>query len=311
MNYLSGDNKSILGKRLSSRYLSSDAFTSSAGKITGRSISRLGSMFGRNSSHTKAKRFSGTGQRIGLFELKNIFVKIIIVITACVVLGYTIPYTRYAVHRFFVKHTVPFSQLSDTEKMALSSDVATLASGEYYVSPVFGKTDRFVVNLQQDSLHPDMHGLAVYGPLENGSKRVLLGMLDFASSTKPYVALLSEVGQKNNLFIREVEQTEQPVSTSTDATGTASQIIPGTKETMFVSAVFEGFGYGQLRAQVPPQQHVDIDTILYARTEQGLMPAARVSYVEKDTASTFTNIYAQLLVPPFEIYKVYVDDMQK
>jgi hypothetical protein len=50
---------------------------------------------------------------------------------------------------------------------------------------------------------------------------------------------------------------------------------------------------------------------LYARTEQGLVPAARVSYLEKDTGSTFTNIYAQLLVPPFDIYKVYIGDIQK
>ena len=293
MNYLSGGKKSILGTRLSSRYLSSDAFTSSAGKTSGRSISRLGSLFGRGTS----KKFSGTGQRVGLFELKDVVVKFICGFACLVVIGYTLPFTRYAVHAFFVQHMSGVVYPLETSS-AMSS---TLSEHEYYVSPVFGKTDRFVFK-ESDSAYPE--GARVY----MSGKDVLLGTLVYASSSRPYVVLLSDVGQKHNLFLEDA--TKDIFETETLGTTSSSTPISSPEEEgAFSTAVFEGFGYGQMRAQVPPQEEIAIDTILYARTERGLAPAARVSYVEKDTGSTFTNIYAQLLVAPFQIYKVRIGDI--
>jgi hypothetical protein len=283
MNYLSGGKKSILGTRLSSRYLSSDAFTSSTGKTGGRSISRLGSLLGRGST----KKFSGTGQRVGLFELKNIFFKFLGIVTCLIVIGYTIPFTRYAVHTFFIRHAqgvVYPVHVSD-------ENVSALREGEVYVSPVFGKTDRFVFK-HNDVVYNE--GLPVY----DFAQKVLIGTLLYASSTHPYIVLLSEVGQKNTLFAKDKKDISETVL---DATSTHTDA--------FSSAIFEGFGYGQMRAQVPPQEEIAIDTVLYARTEQGLIPAAQVSYIEKDTGSTFTNMYAQILVPPFQLYKVRIGDI--
>lgn len=284
MNYLSGGKKSILGTRLSSRYLSSDAFTSSTGKTGGRSISRLGSLFGRGST----KKFSGTGQRIGLFELKNSFLKFLGILTCLIFIGYTIPFTRYAVHTFFSTHMQGVVYPVDISE----TDVSTLGQGEVYVSPVFGKTDRFIFN-SHDIVYGE--GLPVYDSVQ----KVLIGTLLYASSSRPYVVLLSEVGQKHSLFVKATG--EEVSETVSDATTTHKDTFSG--------AIFEGFGYGQVRAQVPPQEQIDVDTILYARTEHGLIPAARVSYIEKDAGSTFTNIYAQILVPPFQLYKVRIGDI--
>lgn len=316
MNYLSDDNKkSILGKRLSSRYLSSDAFTSSAGKITGRSISKLGHMFGRTGK-TKSKNFYGAGQRAGLFEFKNIFINIILFITCFIVIGYTLPYTRYYFHKSLVKHTFDFSSDHDLN-LIQREQIDNLKVNEYYVSPMFGKTDRFVVNMKNQELDLSSESLSVYAPLDYSSKPILLGRLDVSSTTKKQITLLSDFGQKNVLFINNAKT----VNVTADVDSEESQedktevVLDSenldTKDDVFVSAVFEGFGYGQMRAQIPPQQNIDVDTILYARTEKGFIPAARVSYTEKDDVSTFTNIYAQLLVAPFNIYKVYIENIEK
>lgn len=302
MNYLSGGKKSILGTRLSSRYLSSDAFTSSTGKTGGRSISQLGSLFGRKNS---PKRFSGTGQHIGLFELKNILFKSIIIIMCFIVIGYTIPFLRYGVHGFFTQ------TFTSTDNSNITTDNDTLQAFEHYVSPVFGATDRFVVKTRDDVVYSE--GITVYATKEN----ILLGVYTQASSSKPEVILLSEVGQKNNMFVKTVIRNVVAVSdtaTTTSgeaATSTPEDTQPQKPEAGFTSVVFEGYGYGQLKAQVPPQEELELNTILYIRTENGLVPAARVSYLEKDTGSTFTNIYAQLLVPPFQLYKVRIGDVQK
>jgi hypothetical protein len=129
------------------------------------------------------------------------------------------------------------------------------------------------------------------------------------SSSKPHVVLLSEVGQRNNFFIKTAigDDIKTDVSTST---ATTSDTEVEKQETRFTTVSFEGLGYGQLKAQVPPQEELAINTILYLRTEQGLVPAAQVSYLEKDTGSTFTNIYAQLLIAPFELYKVRISGAQ-
>ncbi len=280
MNYLSGGKKSILGTRLSSRYLSSDAFTSSAGKTSGRSISRLGSLFGRGTT----KKFSGTGQRVGLFEFKNIVLKIIFGIMCLVVIGYTLPFTRYAVHAFFVRHMSGVVYPVEVTPLRTSS----LQDHEYYVSPVFGYTDRFVFK-DNGSIYPD--ATLVYAP----DKDILIGTLLYGSSSEPQVILFSDSGQRHNLFLEDVADDMSAATTSSSSD-------------LFTTAVFEGFGYGQMKAQVPPQEAIPVDTLLYVRTELGLAPVARVSYVEKDTGSTFTNIYAQLLVAPFQIYKVRIGD---
>jgi hypothetical protein len=133
------------------------------------------------------------------------------------------------------------------------------------------------------------------------------------------VILLSEAGQKNIFFIKSdvAQNTRKDVDVSvssttiatTTSTSSNSSDVEATNNTSvpgLITVSFEGLGYGQLKAQVPPQEVLDINTLLYFRTEQGLVPVARVSYTEKDSGSTFTNIYAQLLVAPFELYKVRI-----
>lgn len=303
MNYLSDGKKSILGKRLSSRYLSSDAFTSSAGKTGGRSISQLGSLFGRKKSFSK--RFGGVGQRIGLFEFKNIFLKFLFAVVCLIIIGYAVPFFRYATHGFFVQ---TFNKTpSGMDENNDTADV--LQEGEIYVAPVFGKTDRFVVNVEKD-VYPN--GSLVY----DVTKRTVMGIFTQEDNT-PQVILLSEVGQRNHLFIKgyvsqkTTESTVEP-STSSDVgvdSDTSSSTVSTTTSVFNLGTVlFEGFGYGQLRAQVPPQEEIPVDTVLYMRTVTGLVPVAQVNHIEKDSGSTFTNIYAQLLVAPFELYKIRIID---
>jgi hypothetical protein len=308
MSYQSGDKKNILGHRLSNRYLSSDAFTSSAGKTGGRSISRLGSLF---TGQKHNRRYSGTGQKVGLIEMKNIFVKFCIIVACLIVVLYTLPFTRYWVHGFFAQ----YASVYDALPLEKAND--SLQANERYVSPALFNTDRFAIDV--DGGAAAENGSYVYAaPMDT-----LVGTLEVSTSSTPEVVLFSEVGFKNNLFI---ENTAESVSFDTPATTTEVLDITGTSSTEqhggddtahatqtishvthvdgYSSVIFEGLGYGQMIAKVPPQMEIPVGTVLYARTPNGLQPAGKVSYVETDTGSTFTNIYAQILTAPYAIYKV-------
>ncbi|MES2622893.1 MAG: hypothetical protein V4576_00625 [Patescibacteria group bacterium] len=305
MSYQSGDKKNILGHRLSNRYLSSDAFTSSAGKTGGRSISRLGSLFSRQKHN---RRFSGTGQKVGLFELKNIFIKLCVVAACIAVLAYTIPFTRYKIHAIFAKYADVYNTVDVTE----ADDV--LGVDEKYVSPVLTSTDRFLVNV--DDMSMLANGSYVYASPMN----TLVGIFELATSSTPQVVLFSEVGFKNNLFLKDSANTipfdaaatnttilnagDTASTTTTTVNSTTSEVVQIAHVNGYSSIIFEGLGYGQMLAKVPPQVEIPVGTILYARTQSGLKPAGRVSYIETDTGSTFTNVYAQILTAPYAIYKV-------
>lgn len=300
MSYQSGDKKNILGNRLSNRYLSRDAFTSSAGKFSGRSISRLGSMFKGPKS---GRRFSGTGQKVGLFELKNIVLKLFFILTCIIILAYTLPFTRYKIHSFFAQKSVVYENYGSS----INSD-DQLSSGEYYVSPTFLKTDKFNINLGEES------------DIENGAfvfatpMNTLVGVVDAVASNTPRIILFSEVGFKNNFFFKnsafgDVLIEGQQIVTSTTSTSTVSTTTATAPILAdYTSIVFEGLGYGQMLAKVPPQVTIEVGTVVYVRTLDGLKPVGKVSYVEIDNGSTFTNIYAQILTPPYALYKIRVAD---
>lgn len=310
MSYQSGDKKNILGSRLSNRYLSSDAFTSSAGKTSGRSISRLGSLF---KGHKSGRRYSGTGQKVSLFELKNVILKLLFVLVCFLIIGYTLPFTRYSVHSFFSK---TFAANGITTFPVLSEDVQN--AGEFYIAPVLLQTDRFIVKIEDESRI--FNGSLVYASPSNA----LVGTVNSSGSSTPEILLFSEVGLKHNFFFKnsslgDAQMEDQDISMVVDefnvaTTSASSSTVSTTTESQVVgvpnytSIVFEGLGYGQMLAKVPPQVKIDVGTTVYARTQNGLIPVALVSFVETDTGSTFTNIYSQILVPPYALYKVKIPD---
>ncbi|MES2986065.1 MAG: hypothetical protein V4686_02980 [Patescibacteria group bacterium] len=305
MSYLSGDKKNILGNRLSNRYLSSDAFTSSAGKMSGRSISRLGSIF---KGHKSGRRYSGTGQKVGLFELKNIVLKLVFLCTCIIVVSYTLPMTRYMVHAFFSRTSMVYSDYTNPEN---ADD--ELLIGEYYVSPLILQTDRFSININETSGTED--GSYVYASPMN----TLVGMIEATASNTPRVVLFSQVGLKNNFFFKnstlgesviQDQVIDAPIIDENGTTSTSTPVMLAKTQSVpsYTSIVFEGLGYGQMLAKVPPQVTIEVGTMVYSRTLSGLQPVGRVSYVETDSGSTFTNVYAQILTPPYAIYKVNIAD---
>lgn len=309
MSYQSGDKKNILGHRLSNRYLSSDAFTSSAGKTSGRSISRLGSMF---KGHKSGRRYSGTGQKVSLFELKNIALKLIFIITCVLVLSYVVPFMRYGIHSFFAQKSATYNEFKNPKN---ADDL--LATNEYYVAPLFLQTDRYGV--ARNATAQIENGSLVYVSPMN----TLVGILETTASSSARMVLFSSVGFKNSFFFKNsavvngvlenqsVENEEDTVIVDENATTSSSTkptsirvqnvIVPD-----YTSIVFEGLGYGQMLAKVPPQVTIEVGTVIYTRTSNGLQPVGKVSFVEVDNGSTFTNIYAQILTPPYAIYKVRV-----
>lgn len=308
MSYPSGDKKNILGHRLSNRYLSSDAFTSSAGKTSGRSISRLGSIF---KGHKSGRRYSGTGQKVSLFELKNIALKLIFILTCAIVAGYTLPFTRYALHSFFASKAEVYLPYEESE---VAND--ELQAGEYYVAPSLLQTDRFSVN--KDDVFNIRSGEYAYSSPTND----LIGIVESTGSSTSEIVLFSDVGFKNSFFFKntslgngqmEDQDIDMKIDELSDATTSSTTIVATTDTSSvtipnYTSIVFEGLGYGQMLAKVPPQVTIEVGTTVYARTQNGLEPVARVSYVETDNGSTFTNIYTQILTPPYALYKVRIPD---
>lgn len=289
---------SKLGKKLSSRYLGSDAFTSSAGRFGGRTVSRLGSILKKGTS----KKYYGVGQRVGLFEFKNIVLKILVVIILITALAYTIPVTRYATHRFFTK------TFALSGSVTQSSDI--LAVDEAFVAPQIFKTDAFV-GRQDDNLSV-VPGTLVYDT-ENDA---LIGTVSETSSSTFEVVLFSDSGYKGNFFTMNESfidiskaqlTTEEELSLGTTSSSTSSTT---TRKAGTQAIAFEGVGYGQMLAKIPPQTKIENGTQIFAATPHGLKAVAEISHIEPDKGSAFTLVYAQLLVPPTHIYKVRLSPLE-
>ncbi len=285
MNFQSGDKlHSKLGKKLSNRYLSSDAFTSSAGRFGGRTVSRLGSILKKGASTYKTKKYYGVGQRAGLFEFKNIVFKIIVVFILLCILIYMIPTTRYFAHKVFAK--------SFDTSTSDNTRTDTLMNNEAYVAPELFKTDAFIGKQTADQ--KTALGSFVYDSITG----YLVGAIsDMASSTFK-VSLFSDPTYKGNFFTMSetLELGDHTESATNTSTSTGTQSIS-----------FEGVGYGQLLAKIPPQIKIEIGTQIFAPTVHGLKPIAIINHVEPDPGSSFTLVYAQLLVPPTHIYKIRFD----
>lgn len=297
MNYQSGDN-SKLGKKLSNRYLGSDAFTSSAGRFGGRTVSRLGSILKKGG----AKKYYGVGQQVGLFEFKNSIGRWLMILVLLCILAYSLPLTRYAVHRFFTKN---FALPATTVEQSGES----LLANEAYVAPQMFKTDMFVG--RQPVTAPIALGTFVYNAIDD----VVVGTVSAVSTSTFEVVLFSDSDYKGNFFIEntqsfadESEDTEvETVSTSSTPSTTT---VPAIKIAKMQTIAFVGVGYGQMLAKIPPQTTIEIGTQLFASTPDGLKATAQVTHVEPDAGSAFTLVYAQLLVPPTHIYKIRTTQSQ-
>ncbi len=277
---------SKLGKRLSNRYLSSDAFTSSTGRFGRRTVSRLGSILKAGTG----KKYYGVGQRIGLFEFKNVVIKILFFLVLIVILAYVLPVSRYATHRFFTQ-TFALPKIPDTQKNV--TDV--LLSDEVYVAPIIFQTDTFI-GKQPEGIHYPV-GTLVYDAITN----VLVGMLSRSSTSTFDVMLFSDAGFKGNFFIKN----ELSINNSTDQPASSTDVVPPVVHKVETQSIsFEGVGYGQLMAKIPPQTKIETGTHILTATPDGLEPVAEISHVEPDSGSSFTLVYAQLLVPPVHIYKI-------
>lgn len=283
MSYQSGD-------KLKNRYLSNDAFTSLTNKLGGRSIISLGNRRKQNS-------YRVANQGMNLFDYKSIIYKTFVGILLLIVVMYVIPQTRYFIHGYASqKLTI------DDQNIAVRKSVAMDA---YDVAPVFLKTDEFIAK-QKDAQVAD--GSYVYDYFSD----YLIGVTTGNSSSTAHVKLFSDAGFKNNFLIeQDAAQVETPVApvdagtTTSSSTGDTSEpeVIKEADQT-YQSYVFEGLGYGQLIAKVPPKTVVKKDSYVYIRTVDGLKPFAKIINVDEDNKSTFTIIYAQLIVSPQNIYKV-------
>lgn len=293
MNFLSGVKpKSILGRKLSNRYLSRDAFTST--NRFGRSkIRRLGSVF-------KTKR--------SLFELKFTVMKVLFLCLLLVLVAYTIPTFRYMIHRSLSK------SVQSEYTGADSSD--TLGQDELYIAPKYLATDVFVFDTDST--------VAIAGAgISDAFSGNPVGIIDVIDGAM-LIKLFSDPGFKNNFFIRNskqlpvstssldlvqsVENASTSTATSTGATSTSSSVGTG-KSNKLGSVIFEGSGYGEIIAKLPPQQYeVRVGDVVYMQTVKGPKPVAHISRIAEDssTGSTFTTIYAQLLTSPQSLYKVKV-----
>lgn len=299
MNFLSGVKpKSLLGRRLSNRYLSSDAFNSS-GRLGKGKIRRLGSSF--------------SGRR-SLFEIKYTVMRVFIVILLICLFIYAIPTFRYGIHGFLVGR---FVQTTTTHTLT-----EELASGEFYVAPKYLTTDKFIGKpgegavLAQGDIVSESYSGAPVGVVEEVGSTVM-------------IRLFSDAGFKNNFYIRTSSTVELPPAEPVVPTDTSSSTDEGTgldedgetqlaiattatatgslKQEGLKPALFEGSGYGEIIAKLPPQtKDIEIGDNVYVQTIEGPKAMAEISRVSEDTSSgsTFTIISAQLLVSPQAIYRV-------
>jgi hypothetical protein len=284
MNYQSGD-------KLKNRYLSNDAFTSLTNKLGGRSITSLGNR--RKNSYKIAN------QGINLFEYKSIIYKTFITILLLTICLYIIPQTRYMLHGYVAQSLDKQNENTDLSRSMLIDDF-------YNIAPVFLKTDQFIA--KQKDVYVE-NGLYAYDFVTNN----LMGVTTENSSSTINIKLFSDAGFKNNFLVEQdnvvdfASDVDLTASSSlSDATTTSVVLGVSVKESNknYQSYVFEGLGYGQLVAKVPPKTIVKKDSYVYVRTVDGLKPFAKIINVDEDNKSTFTIIYAQLIVSPQNVYKV-------
>lgn len=281
MNFLSGvKSKSVLGRKLSNRYLSRDAFTST-NRPGGRGVRRLGAAF-------KTRR--------SLFELKFTVMKVLMLVLLCMLVVYTIPTFRFMIHGQFVESMLSEDQLAFYDSKN---------QGEFFVAPKYLSTDIFRL---EDSVPVDVpEGLFVQDALT----RFPIGILT-RNDNVFYVKLFSDPEFKNNFFFK-VKNNKKDIATGDLVQATTTEMIQIETETeedfSFESAVFTGSGYGEIMAKMPPQEKsVQQGDMIYVQTTEGLKPIAVVHQIQdKDSSgSTFTFVYAQLLVSPQKLYKVYI-----
>lgn len=295
MNYQSGD-------RLKNRYLSNDAFTSLKNKLGGRSITSLGNDRRRNS-------YKMSSQGFGLLDYKSFVYKTFISILLLIIFIYTVPQTRYLIHGFVSQKVENPETLSKDLSRKMSENVV------YNVAPMLLKTDQFIAKQKEYTYIADSS--YVYDFFTDN----LIGVTADNSSSTINIKLFSDAGFKNNFLIEGKNIVEfdtssivsdninknVDISTTSTSTQNISEVSgEAVKEnnTNYQSYIFEGLGYGQLIAKVPPKTEVKKDTFIYARTLDGLKPIAKIVNVDEDNKSTFTIIYAQLIVSPQNIYKV-------
>lgn len=280
MNYHRGD-------KLTNRYLSSDAFTSLKNKLGGRSITSLG----RN--HRRRNSYRIMNQGFDLLEYKTLIYRLFIILILLILLLYIIPQTRYFIHGFYANRF-------DNKDLNININDENL----YSIAPVLLKTDYFITK-QKENYKEDNN--IVYDALTNN----IIGYTNNVSSSTVYIRLFSDPGFKNDLLIEskenvsadDIEDISATTSTSTDVS--ESKIIKEENIT-YKSYLFEGMGYGQMIAKVPPRTEVIKGSYVYIRTVDGLKPIAKIINVNEDNQSTFTIIYAQLIVAPQNVYKVLI-----
>jgi hypothetical protein len=291
MNYQSGD-------KLKNRYLSNDAFTSLKNKLGGRSITSLGNR--RRNSYKIAN------QGFDLFDYKTLIYKSFVLILLLMICVYIIPQTRYLIHEFMsVKVKMINNDIESVDNSINDNSV-------YNIAPMFLKTDEFIA--KQKDIFVD-NGLYVYDLFTKNP----IGVTSENSPSTVNIKLFSDAGFKNNFLIEQNDVTVAPINidtpvvaeaTTTDLGTTTADVIKTevVKEAdkFYQSYVFEGLGYGQLIAKVPPGTDFKKDSSVYIRTVDGLKPIAKIINVDKDNKSTFTIIHAQLIVSPQNIYKVII-----
>ena len=280
MNYQSGD-------KLKNRYLSNDAFTSLKNKLGGRSITSLGNNRRRNS-------YRVVNQGFDLLEYKSLIYKILITILLLTICIYIIPQTRYFIHGYV-------SQKFENNESLSSVNSQIDESGVYNIAPLFLKTDQFI-SKQKENNYID-NSVYVYDYFSNN----LIGVTNENSSSTINIRLFSDSGFKNNFLIEQendVSESDSESDSTITASTTSSTTVSVSGNNIYQSYIFEGLGYGQLIAKVPPKTVVKKDGFIYIRTIDGLKPVAKIVNIDEDNASTFTIIYAQLIVSPQNIYKV-------
>lgn len=292
MSFLSGVKpKSLLGRKLSNRYLSSDAFNSS-GRLGRNRFRRIGSSF--------------SGRR-SLFEIKYTVIRVVLVVLLVFLFIYAIPTFRYGIHRLLVKQFVFTTTSAQTIVEELSAD-------EFYVAPKYLTTDKFIgkpregATLAEGDIVFESHSNSPVGVIES-------------TGTTVNIRLFSDAGFKNNFYISGKGEEElpllEPATTVDDETGSSTdedtELALATTATRTQNqqtlkpALFEGVGYGEIVAKLPPQtKDVKIGDSVYVQTINGPRAIAEISRVSEDTTSgsTFTVISAQLLVSPQAIYRV-------
>lgn len=292
MNFLSGVKpKSLLGRKLSNRYLSSDAFNSS-GRLGRNRFRRIGSSF--------------SGRR-SLFEIKYTVIRVAIVVLLVCLFIYAIPTFRYGIHRLLVKQFVFTTTSAQTIAEELSAD-------EFYVAPKYLTTDKFIGKPREGATLAE--GDIIFESYSNTP----VGVVEATDSTVN-IRLFSDAGFKNNFYISGEGEEElpplEPATTIDDETGSstdeetelaiATTVTRTQNKQTLKPALFEGAGYGEIVAKLPPQtKDVEIGDSVYVQTVDGPRAIAEISRVSEDTTSgsTFTVISAQLLVSPQAIYRV-------